>query len=340
MSNAFPNGPQWSWSFSRNQCFENCPRQYWYQYYGYWGGWSRFDDVDAVEPDAHDIYRVKHQTTIAKWKGNLVHHWIGHCLDGKLGPEDAVECALGEAQQEWAKAERNHADLAAGRGIHPKCLVFRDCVEHGIQSVDVAQVLDEIESCIRSIFENGMDVVFREARESGRYTFVETRLPDDDYVTMTMQLDSEVGMHTVHTKLDSAVEVSDGHFVIYDWKTGQVPLESSDGSLQVNLYACWLIERLSEHWGRAAEELVIDAYRVYLPGFHQVGGRVTLEGINDVREEVLGHAVKLRQMHGRCVDDEGYPIVGMREQFPPKPAAYLCRGCNWSAMCESSACTC
>jgi len=32
---------EFSWSKSRDEIFQTCPRQYYFNYYGYWGSWEK-----------------------------------------------------------------------------------------------------------------------------------------------------------------------------------------------------------------------------------------------------------------------------------------------------------
>ena len=45
---------EFSWSKSRDEIFQTCPRQYYFNYYGYWGGWQK----DAPER-IRQIYLLK-----------------------------------------------------------------------------------------------------------------------------------------------------------------------------------------------------------------------------------------------------------------------------------------
>src|SRR5829696_2054878 len=57
-----------SWSRSRDGCFDDCKRRYYYQYYGSWGGWA----IDAP-PDVRRIYILKQLATRQMWAGRIVH---------------------------------------------------------------------------------------------------------------------------------------------------------------------------------------------------------------------------------------------------------------------------
>ncbi len=64
-----------SWSKSRDEVFQICPRQYFFNYYGFWGGWDR----DADER-TREIYILKQLKNRYMWAGGKVHNCIKHTL--------------------------------------------------------------------------------------------------------------------------------------------------------------------------------------------------------------------------------------------------------------------
>ena len=65
--------PIWSWSHSRRETFQECPRKYYYQYYASHNGW----EADAPET-ARLAYRLKNLTTLPEEIGapsTNAHQW-------------------------------------------------------------------------------------------------------------------------------------------------------------------------------------------------------------------------------------------------------------------------
>ena len=64
-----------SWSKSRNEEFQECQREYYYDRYASWGGW------DAHAPqEARQAYILKNLKNRWAWKGETVHHVVEDVL--------------------------------------------------------------------------------------------------------------------------------------------------------------------------------------------------------------------------------------------------------------------
>ena len=57
-----------SWSKSRDEVFQTCPRQYYFNYYGYWGGWE-----ESAPERTRQIYVIKKLKNRFMWAGEKVH---------------------------------------------------------------------------------------------------------------------------------------------------------------------------------------------------------------------------------------------------------------------------
>ena len=66
---------EFSWSKSRDEVFQTCPRQYYFNYYGYWGGWEK-----GAPDRIRQIYILKNLTNRYMWAGGKVHDCIKHTL--------------------------------------------------------------------------------------------------------------------------------------------------------------------------------------------------------------------------------------------------------------------
>ncbi len=64
-----------SWSKSRREKFEECPRAYWFHYYASWGGWDR----DAAELP-RKLYGLKKLSNRWTWAGSITHDSIKRVL--------------------------------------------------------------------------------------------------------------------------------------------------------------------------------------------------------------------------------------------------------------------
>lgn len=86
---SLPN--EFSWSFSRQALYDQCPRAYYYHYYASWEGWQ----ADAPEP-VRQAYLLKNLTNISAWTGRLVHESIKFALarlkaGSPVNPDELVQ---------------------------------------------------------------------------------------------------------------------------------------------------------------------------------------------------------------------------------------------------------
>jgi len=86
---------EFSWSKSRDEIFQTCPRQYYFNYYGYWGGWEK-----GSPERIRQIYLLKNLKNRFMWTGEKVHDCIKHTLKNLqrgisvLSPDNIVSITI------------------------------------------------------------------------------------------------------------------------------------------------------------------------------------------------------------------------------------------------------
>lgn len=77
---------QFRWSFSRETCFKECKRKYWYTYYGSWEGWPKtpYDTRITIDPLAAYLYARKQMQTLPAFVGSVVHTVLESALKKKI----------------------------------------------------------------------------------------------------------------------------------------------------------------------------------------------------------------------------------------------------------------
>ena len=106
---------EFSWSKSRDEVFQTCPRQYWFNYYGYWGGWEK----DAPER-TRQIYILRNLKNRHMWAGEKVHDCIKHTLRNLqrdisiLDVDEIVSITLNQMREEFRSSREKRYR------VHPK----------------------------------------------------------------------------------------------------------------------------------------------------------------------------------------------------------------------------
>jgi hypothetical protein len=333
----FPNGPQFSWSTSRQTIYDNCPRQYWYQYYGYWGGWSdREYKKHRYEDDARQIYFLKNRKNIPAWTGDIAHRWIGELISGSSSLHEAKQSSESEAREAWEASSAKANNKKIQGTMKPKDHLFLEHLDEDPDEDHLADSIDAICESLESIEENGLPQQYNEAIGSGRYAFSENTIPDDDWDTMSIQIPIREDSVKVFTKLDCVIETKQNTFEILDWKTGRPPSDTSL-TFQLRLYTLWLHEKLGRlPRPRLPEDCRIEAYAVYLPDHIKQGGMISMGTVEETQVTVRSHVHHLYQLHHELVDSDGYLNKGMRDSCDSEPHKTKCTYCNWKSICPDS----
>ena len=336
--NDFPNGPPFSWSTSRQNTYEKCARQYWYQYYGYWGGWSNREyELHQYEEDARAINFLKNRSNVPSWTGDIAHRHIGAMLAG-TSVEEAKKSSRNEATMSWNVSASKANDAQAQKKMPPKEHLF---LEHLSEDPDQDQLDDSIEfidEILDVVAESGLVEQFQDARGNGRYTFNETTdVEKSDWDTMTFSLPVGSGKKTkVFSMLDCVIETKENTFKIIDWKTGHAPQDESPTD-QLKLYTIWLHEKIKTfRKNRSPEDCRIEAYSIYLPKHKEIGGMISMGTVEETRQKVHSQVHHLYQLHNELVDESGYLNKGLRQTCTSSPSKAICSYCNWKSICPDS----
>jgi hypothetical protein len=139
---------EFSWSKSRNEIFQTCPRRYYFNYYGYWGGWEK----DAPKR-TKQIYLLKNLKNRFMWAGEKVHDCVKHTLKNLqrgisvLNPDDIVSITLDKMRDEF-RSSRERRYLK-----NPKtCARFEHEYEVDIQDAQWKKVAEDVERCVRNFY--------------------------------------------------------------------------------------------------------------------------------------------------------------------------------------------
>jgi hypothetical protein len=214
-----------SWSHSRDEKFQTCPRQYFYHYYGAWGGWET-----KADPKARTLYILRQLQTRQQWLGATVHNCVRWILTTlyKTGQTPDEEVALHQLSRRLQKDFE-----ASGEGLYwhnPR--EHTALIEHEYDDLEVA---DEV-----------WEETFEKAVRCVSAFFHSTILQDIGRVAADQWLELEERAHfmlddiKVWVQLDFALRDAAG-LRIFDWKTGKADLDVT--RRQLALYALYAQDR-------------------------------------------------------------------------------------------------
>ncbi len=225
-----------TWSVSRDQQLQTCERRY---YFHYLAG-AR---VNAADPMQKRLGMLKKLKNIRMWEGECLHWAIARFLGAirnkrGLSTEQVLVEMQGKMEREWLFSEekrfRTQPTLIDKGGL--------GLVEHEYDCVPAGTGANAVYQGAAGAF--GKFVTWAEG-QSGLCAKIQ--LADNVWIEPPVFGADAPGFMLdgvqIIAKVDLAIEKSDTFFEIYDWKTGEAPVQNgssiSQNELQVCVYQLW-----------------------------------------------------------------------------------------------------
>lgn len=294
---------EFSWSRSRDGCFQDCRRKYYYQYYGAWGGWS--PDAPA---EVRRLYVLKQLASRQMWAGRTVHDAIEMALQviaqGRDVPvEPFVRDVLERMRVEWRSSH------AARYWDEPKSLAL---FEHEYR-IDLPReawkvMSRNVETCLGNFFRLPLLAGIR--RTSSEHWSIEHWSKQFDFEGTAMWIAPDFGFWS-----------EDGRLALVDWKTGGKGGEGA--SFQLGCYALYAAELLG------VPPAKVDLLEVNLREPEVMTHQWDDERLEAVREQLR---LSIRSMKAYLADPE--QNLARIEDFERTEELRICRWCNFRAVCR------
>jgi hypothetical protein len=294
---------EFSWSKSRDEIFQTCPRQYYFNYYGYWGGWEK-----GAPERARQIYLLKNLKNRFTWAGEKVHDCIKHTLKNLqrgisvLSPDNIVSITLDQMRDEFRSSrERRYRQ-------YPKtCALFEHEYEVEIEDSKWKKVAEDVEKCVRNFYSSETFAMLKD-------------LPQKNWLEIEDFSFFYLDGKKIWAVIDCSFRTQEG-ITIIDWKTGRTT--SSDVSLQLSCYAMYGREK----WGVKPEKLKLVEYNLLSD---QKGEFVVTEGeIANTRGYIKG---SITDMQSLLVDVENNDPKG-EDSFRKVEDDKIRERCNFRKVC-------
>jgi len=300
--------PQWSYSQSRANMFDECLRKYYFHYYGSHNGWNeRLGSQEQVQ-----AYRLKQLRNFYLLFGDLAHRMCESALrqwdESKSSPRPeflstTIRKLLNDAyvqsqdREGWLRNPKHHMMLSE--------------IYYGDDTLNsrIATIRQRQEECVSHLYDNK---TWQEITGS-KVNILEIEKWD----TMIL-FDTKV-----YVKMDLLYRKEDGTVVIVDWKTGR----EDDFSDQLYLYASYVQEK----YNMPLEQIQIRV-EYLVSGEHQEYS-VTREDISKVEQNIGRYIEEMRS----CLDDDYYNRPKPETYFTAMPSPRKCKECNFREICKDRA---
>ncbi len=301
-----------SWSKSRHDKFQECPRAYYFYYYRSWGGWEA-----RAEPEVRELYVLKKLSNRYSWAGSVVHDAIrdvlldwraGRAVDGTKVEEQALQLM------------RDDFRYSQGKGFWTQKYrkAFSGLVEHEygeqVTNEEWRQNADTVRTALRWFFDS-------------RWPELARGLKPDQW----LEVDAGASFSTftldgvkVFAIPDFAYVEADGTPVVVDWKTGKVRDGYDEQVLGYSLY-------LSQRYGLPLEK--VRASLVYLNEGQEQHVRVDVEAMEGFKARFTESVARMREL----LADPATNTPRDASAFPPTEDSTACARCVFRRPCGREA---
>jgi CRISPR/Cas system-associated exonuclease Cas4 (RecB family) len=295
---------EFSWSKSRDESFQACLRQYYFNYYGYWNGW-----LDDAPSGTRQIYILKNLKTRHMWAGEKVHQ----CIERTIKNLRRGIPILDVDQVISITINRMRADFKSSKAKHylrrPKsCALFEHEYDLAVPDEVWRETAHDVEACLRNFYRSE---IFRELKEIAPGHWLET----EQFSHFTFE-----GVK-IWVVMDCCFR-SDSGITIIDWKTGKSTTE--DNSIQLSCYALYILEK----WGVDATRIKIIEYNLSTDTPKDFF--ITRRNIEDIKGYIRGSIADMRSL---LVDVEAN-ISKDESFFKPVEDKRISDGCNFRKICK------
>ena len=292
-----------SWSRSRDGCFDDCKRRYFYQYYGSWGGWA----TDAP-PEVRRLYILKQLASRQMWAGRIVHDAIEMALNvyregGEIPVEPFLRDVIERMRAEWRLSKAGHY-----REKPKTTALFEHEYRVVIRDEAWLALAGSVQTCLRNFFKLPLLAEIR--KTSAEHWSIEHWSKSFDFE----------GTH-VWSAPDFGYWTPDGRLALVDWKTGGGGGEGA--SFQLGCYALYANEVLG------VPPHNVDLYEVNLREPLVTSHRWNDERLEEIRERLR---LSVRGMKSYLKDPEAN--LAVMTDFELTENLRICRWCNFKAVCR------
>ena len=293
--------PDFSWSYSRNEKFQECPRDYYYHYYGSHNGW----EFEAPE-EARLTYRLKNLTSLPLEVGAAVHEGAAAAIHTARsgGAALTVDDLYGLARNRLNKAWLDSKDFDEWERSPKWRRMFHEFYyDTGIGETPRERAKDQLRTCFRNLLTSES---YQEAVAAPRCEIKRV----EEFITFNVEGTD------IHAVPDLIYRSGDDFWKVVDWKSGR---HIEDDSRQACVYALYV----REHYGAPAENIGVRVENLFRGSTKEYS--FSEEELDDCADSIV-NSVAAMQTYLRDAEQNA-PLN--KASFPMREDTSRCRFCNF-----------
>ena len=315
------------WSISAHNCFTSCQRKYFFRYI--------MAHHNAKDPLRREAYLASQLSSIAAWKGKLVHsaletYFIPSLQRGNLISNDELtQKTLTLAQQQFKFSQQKQYRQAGVTKTKAagKYLALKIHETENIAHLNIVEtVFDEIQQCYQNLYNHHKFISFLVNKADWYET--EFRLSfKQNGVTIVGQPDVLIGYSNSSNDIlaEGNTDKALHQICIIDWKTGKNP--NSDYSTQLYLYALSVVN--SRKWSDydLSDLLLVEA-SLYQNKFNKLS-------IDNLQKTEIENFINSSISNIEAVtEDRKYNLSKLKNYSYTQNPSY-CQYCNFESICKN-----
>ena len=216
--------PEWSWSHSRSQTFQECPRKYFWQYYGSHNGWE-----DGAPELARKAYRFRQMGNLWLELGGAIHSAAAFAIQSARSRSGipSLDTLLTKARNDLNRAYQESQDREAwARRPRYRKMLHEFYYGTGLSDRAIEDTRQRVNACLTNLLAS------RSFREAIAAPYVEIR-EVERFDTFDFEGTA------IHGVPDLLYRQGNDTWTVSDWKTGQEYVDWN----QLGVYAMYVRER-------------------------------------------------------------------------------------------------
>lgn len=324
-----------SWSYSKMEILNKCPRRYYYYYYS-----GFIKDAVSPSPEQWDKYLkvllFKNLKTVNMWIGTMAHTVISRALISLQNKFADIQKSVESGLITTEGNIRNEISLSSKKSYDKYDKNNKwGLIEHAFrENVNSEDVIMKLRTAVNSFLEytktdDLLKSVIEKIPESANQDlkcFIENPDDTDWEIKKTKISGIDADLYLLP---DFFIELNKNKFLILDWKTGTPVNDNSEIPEQLKAYSLKLLENVS---ALDRTNVEFTAYYYFLPSGDKFGGQIDQQTVYEYKEKIISD-IEVQKSY--LLNRDGKKNIPWAiEKFPLTENLTECHMCCFKIICN------